>query len=126
MAMKAKTFEGNDDVLEKIMATGNPERQKELGRQVRNFDGATWSNVSMGHVVTANVAKFSQNESLLAELIATGNRELVEASPHDQIWGIGLHWNDDAVLDKEKWRGTNWLGQAIMTARTTILEKIEA
>ncbi len=125
MAMKAKTFEGNEDILEKIMSTGNAKKQKALGRQVRNFDTDEWNEVSMGHVVTANIAKFSQSESLLAELIESGDRELVEASPHDTIWGIGLHWNDDAVLDKEKWRGENKLGKAIMTARETILQQIE-
>lgn len=121
MAMKAKTFEGNEDILEKIMSTGNAKRQKELGRQVRNFNSSKWNEVCRFHVITANIAKFSQDPKLKAELIATADKELVEASPHDTIWGIGLHWEDDAVLDKSKWKGTNWLGEAIMEARKHIL-----
>jgi len=120
MAMKAKTFEGNEDILEKIMSTSNAKRQKELGREVRNFNSEKWNEVSRKHVRDANIAKFSQNAKLKSELLKTGNKEMVEASPHDRIWGIGLHWDDDDVLDKSKWKGTNWLGEAIMEARDTI------
>ena len=43
-------------------------------------------------------------------LLSTGNKVLVEASPKDTIWGIGLSVNDENIEDKNCWRGTNYLG----------------
>ena len=68
-------------------------------------------------VFDANMAKFSQNPKMLKELMDTEDLEIVEASPYDKIWGIGLHETDPKALDKSKWQGTNWLGEAIMSVR---------
>lgn len=123
MAMKAFQF-GDSDAYDKIMATEKPWEQKALGRSIRNFDVARWSAVSREYVYRANKAKF-ENGPLKKFLLETGNKEIVEASPTDKIWGIGLAVDDDKCLDKTKWRGLNWLGECIMRVRTEILEEIE-
>lgn len=41
-------------------------------------------------VVKGNIAKFSQNEKSLDFLLSTDDKILVEASPKDTVWGIGL------------------------------------
>lgn len=129
MAMKAEYF-GDEDAKAKIMATDNPSEQKAIGRTVKNFDAEPWNAVSRGFVYEGNMAKFKQNPPLLRELLNTGDRELVEASPYDRIWGIGIglpgrrdapvDGTTENLLDKSKWRGTNWLGEVLMKVRKDI------
>lgn len=116
MAKKALVF-GDYKALEKIMSTDEPHAQKAYGRQVKGFDSDTWNKVCRKIVFDANYAKFTQNPEMLNELMNSGDREIVEASPEDKIWGIGLHETNPDVLDKNKWQGTNWLGIAIMEVR---------
>lgn len=116
MAMKAKTF-GDDVTLGQIMSTTDPSKQKALGRKVANFNPDFWSGVAQGYVYRANLAKFSGD--LKQELMETGDREIVEASPYDKIWGIGLDIWDERALDKSQWQGTNWLGECLMKVRET-------
>jgi ribA/ribD-fused uncharacterized protein len=119
MAQKALLF-GDEDVYFAIMRATDPSEQKMLGRQVRNFDADKWNEVAKEVVYKANLAKFTQNEDLKQWLEKTGDRELVEASPTDCIWGIGLSTTDPRRHDRSQWRGTNWLGEAIMRARKEI------
>ena len=115
MAMKARHF-GDADSEEKIMKTWNADEQKALGRKVKNFVPEVWSQVSKDYVFKGNLAKFS-NPRLKELLLATGDLEIVEASPHDKIWGIGLSAADPRALDKSEWQGTNWLGEVLMRVR---------
>lgn len=108
------------DVAKKIMETSNPRDQKALGREVKNFDKDTWEKYCRDIVYDGNVAKFTQNKELFAELMATGDKEFCEASPYDKIWGIGLDRDDPRAKDKKQWKGTNWLGQAIQRVREDI------
>lgn len=124
MAMKAEYF-GDEAIKAKILATSDPSEQKALGRQVANFDSEAWNAVSRGYVYKGNMAKFTQNKNLLSELMATGDRELVEASPYDRIWGVGLKSSDHAIHDKANWRGTNWLGETITKVRNDLLNKLK-
>ena len=117
MAQKAVLF-GDDEAYKKVMATRDPSKQKAVGRTVRNFDAAKWNLVCRKVVYEGNLAKFS-DPTLKQILLSTGDKEIVEASPYDTIWGIGLGEGDPACLDKSKWRGTNWLGIAIMEVRDT-------
>ena len=117
MAMKADYFQ-DFETKKRIMQTKNPREQKALGRVVKNFNVDEWNKVSRTFVFAANEAKFRQNPYLLDYILSTGDRELVEASPTDIIWGIGLAENDSRIHDRTQWRGTNWLGEVLMNVRT--------
>ncbi|KAG5192383.1 hypothetical protein JKP88DRAFT_271192 [Tribonema minus] len=121
MACKARLFNARD-VLAQILATADPEQHKRLGRAVPNFNSELWERHSLQVVIHGNYAKFTQNAALRRELVDTGSRLLVEASPHDRVWGIGLAANDPKALDERRWRGTNKLGQALMVVRQLIVE----
>lgn len=118
MAEKARLF-GDLDSLQKIMATKDPKEQKAIGRTVKNFVPQMWDKISKDVVFRANLAKFSDPE-MKKYLFSFGNEEIVEASPYDKIWGIGLGEDDPDALDKSKWQGTNWLGEAIMAVREAL------
>lgn len=123
MAQKALLF--NDLESHKmIMYSKSPDEQKGFGRRVKGFDKDKWEAVCKEIVFDANMAKFTQNPKMLEELMDTEDLEIVEASPYDKIWGIGLHETDPKVLDKSQWQGTNWLGEAIMQVRDVINHSI--
>ena len=116
MHQKALFF-GDTETAEKIMLTSHPNDQKQLGRQVKNFNKDRWDKVNLQIVYKGNYAKFTQNENLKEELLATGNKILVEASPYDQIWGIGMGEEENGVNDPMNWKGQNLLGWAITLVR---------
>ena len=117
--MKALTFNDQEN-YEAIMATTSPREQKEFGRNVKNFNTDKWNEVCREYVYQGNLAKFTQNPSLKLELLKTEDREIVEASPYDKIWGIGMDVSHRNIEDKSKWLGKNWLGEAIMRVRETL------
>ncbi len=119
MAEKARLF-GDLESLEEILRAPDPQTAKHLGRGVRNFDKEIWERNCVGIVVRGNIAKFGQNTALRAFLLQTGERILVEASPRDTIWGIGLSADNPCAADPRQWRGTNLLGFALMKARAEI------
>ncbi|PSL43137.1 hypothetical protein CLV51_109131 [Chitinophaga niastensis] len=116
MAGKAQLF--NDNVtLEKILLANSPDEAKKLGRQVKNFDPAIWDAHKFELVVAGNLLKFSQHPALKDFLLNTHQRVLVEASPMDRIWGIGMSAADEHVENPLQWRGENLLGYALMVVR---------
>ncbi|WP_087098639.1 NADAR family protein [Nocardiopsis sp. JB363] len=119
MAEKARLF-GDTETAERIIAAAHPEQAKELGREVRDFDEETWERERFEIVVRGNLAKFGQNEDLLEFLLGTKERVLVEASPHDRVWGIGMGWDDENAERPRHWRGRNLLGFALMEARARL------
>ena len=122
MAEKARLF-GDEAVLQKILITDNPKDIKALGREVHNFDSNKWAAVSKEVVVKGNLHKFAQNISLFSYLHDTGDKVLVEASPYDTIWGIGMKESDSGIMNPHNWRGTNKLGFALMEVRNLLLEE---
>lgn len=119
MHQKAITF--NDLIIaDEVLATKSPKDQKALGRMINGFNKAKWDEVCVGIVYKGNLAKFSQNADLKKELLNTGTRVIVEASPHDPIWGIGLGENDPKALNPALWGGTNLLGWSIMLVRNEL------
>ena len=120
MAEKARLF-GDIEVLEQILNSTHPGDAKKLGRKVRNYDESLWRAHRFDIVIRGNKAKFSQNEELKEYLLNTKNRVLVEASPLDKIWGIGMDANDNDAENPSKWRGLNLLGFALMVARDEML-----
>lgn len=123
MYHKAITFDDTQIAL-KILATSNPKEQKALGREVKNFDPDKWNKVAYDLVVDINYAKFTQNVELKDILIMTEGYDIVEASPYDKIWGVGMGEDDPDICDREKWKGKNKLGYALMDAKVRILEEL--
>ncbi len=117
------------DSATKILQTKSPRKVQLLGREVKGFKEKIWQNASFNVVVQGNLLKFKQNTQLREYLLATGDKVLVEASPIDSIWGIGLHKDDERALDPKAWLGENKLGFALMEVREALkkerLEKEE-
>lgn len=120
MAGKARLF-GDEEMLAAILASETPGEAKKLGRRVRGFQEATWRAHRFEVVVQGNVAKFGQSPALSAFLLGTSRRVLVEASPKDRIWGIGLAAGDPRAMKPSAWRGENLLGFALMEARARLM-----
>lgn len=116
MAAKARLFNDNK-ILHDILKTHDPGTAKALGRQVRGFNEKIWQDNCFSIVIAGNLAKFLQNQSLADFLLATKNRVLVEASPVDKIWGIGLAEDSHNIDNPLTWRGKNLLGFALMAVR---------
>ena len=116
MAEKARIF-GDDDTWQQIMASYDPMTIKKLGRKVRNFNAYVWKKNCQQIVKRGNLAKFSQNQKLLEYLLGTGDKILVEASPKDTIWGIGLAEDASEASNPRLWQGENLLGFALMEVR---------
>ena len=116
MYKKAMLF-GDLEVAEQILQTSDPKAQKALGRKVRYFDDNVWMEHAYNYVVEGNRAKFSQNREFGEVLAMTKGKTLVEASPYDCRWGIGLYGDDPRAKDPLQWRGENLLGKAITQVR---------
>lgn len=121
MHQKALLF--NDlEVADLIMELDNPRKQKAAGRMVRNFDAAVWSARCEDIMFDGLLSKFTQDSALKEELLNTAGTELVEASPYDTIWGIGLDEKHPDAQDKTKWKGKNLLGIVLDRVRDHIIK----
>eukprot|EP00123_Amoebidium_parasiticum_P019607 comp27685_c0_seq1/m.47175 comp27685_c0_seq1/g.47175 ORF comp27685_c0_seq1/g.47175 comp27685_c0_seq1/m.47175 type:complete len:179 (-) comp27685_c0_seq1:301-837(-) len=118
---KAVLF-GDERIAQEILRSDNPKTIKELGRQVARFDGRIWEQHRENIVYRNNMGKFGQNPHLRAALIATSPRLLVEASPYDRIWGIGLSESDARRVGKAGWKGQNLLGYILTRVREDLGE----
>ena len=116
MHQKAVLFK-DEEIAAKVLNTASPKQQKALGRKVKSFDQAVWEEQCKQIVYDGNYAKFTQNETLLRELLATDGTTVVEASPVDRIWGIGLSAENPKAASRETWRGKNWLGEILTQLR---------
>ena len=105
----------------KILAAAHPRQHKALGRKVTPFDDAVWKRERMTIVRAGSHAKFTQNPALLQKLLATAGTVLVEASPYDKIWGIGLAATDPRAKDPAQWRGQNLLGKILTELREQLI-----
>ncbi|GAA3219560.1 NADAR family protein [Oerskovia jenensis] len=122
MAGKARLF-GDETALAQVLAAASPGAAKAVGRSVQGFDGAVWEAARFELVVQGNVHKFSAHPDLGAFLVGTGDRVLVEASPRDRVWGIGLVAGDERALRPGTWQGLNLLGFALMVARDRLRDQ---
>ncbi len=116
MYAKVKMFD-DSEIASKIIAVKTPGEAKKLGRQVNNYNEQVWQENRFNIVVQANLQKFGQNSKLKDFLVNTGNRILVEASPVDKIWGIGLATDNTSIENPNLWKGLNLLGYALMKVR---------
>lgn len=118
MYIKAKTFNDTEAAL-LIMESSNQKEIKALGRSVKNYKDKEWNEIRQSVVQEALLAKFTQHSDLQEVLLSTGEAELVEASPYDRVWGIGIA-NTPLIQDKRSWRGKNLLGKSLMQVRDLI------
>jgi ribA/ribD-fused uncharacterized protein len=119
MAGKARLF-GDTEAEHLVLAAADPGAAKGAGRRVRGFTEDTWAAHRYDLVVAANTAKFGQHPALRDFLLGTGEKILVEASPYDQVWGIGLSAAQPEAAHPAQWRGLNLLGFALMDTRHTL------
>jgi ribA/ribD-fused uncharacterized protein len=119
MAEKARLF-NDDETLEEILICETPKEAKALGRRVKNFQEFAWKQRCSQIVVEANLAKFTQNPELANWLRSTAPSVLVEASPFDRIWGIGMAKSHEFAKTPQKWNGRNLLGFALMEVRDAL------
>ena len=119
MAGKARLF-GDQAALRRVLEATTPGAVKAIGREIAGFDDDAWREHRWAIVVNANMGKFSQDERLRRFLLDTGERVLVEASPVDTIWGIGLAADDADMANPAAWKGLNLLGFALMEVRAAL------
>merc|ERR1712183_177813 len=107
----------NKNIATKIMKEPKPAKMKNLGRKVQGFDEKSWNEKGYKIVLEGCYQKFNQNPELKSKLISTGDSTLVEASPVDKKWGIGLAESDSDAKCPSKWKGENLLGKVLMEVR---------
>lgn len=106
----------------RILAAEHPKQAKDLGRGISGFDDVRWVAHRYDIVVAGNLAKFGQHAELRDFLLGTGDRVLVEASPLDAVWGIGIGADDPRAADPASWPGQNLLGRALGDVRTALAD----
>jgi len=124
MVQKAAFFKDYESVT-KILKAPDAKAAKALGRKVKNFDAEAWDKQSYEAMYQAVLTKFDEPNNIVIreQLLATGDKILVEASPLDKIWGVGLHEDNDLILDDKNWLGENRLGEVLMGVRFTLQER---
>ncbi|MFZ6031595.1 MAG: NADAR family protein [Chloroflexota bacterium] len=119
MAKKALLF-GDEPIYRAILQAKTPQEAKALGRKVKNFVEEVWNMHRKEIVIAGNEAKFSQQVDLKHYLLSTQDNVLIEASPYDRIWGIGMAMGEKAIENPRSWKGLNLLGFALMEVRNRI------
>ncbi len=113
-----------NDILkdENLLAEWNKAQRKikDLGKEVANFKEEEWCKHRENYVYRGNFEKFTQNEDLKKELLNTGNAIMVEASPYDKIWGIGMKKDHPNATDPNKWFGLNLLGKILTQLKNNL------
>ncbi len=109
------------DAASRILASESPRDQQAIGRSVRGYDESIWSLFREGIVLAGNFARFNQNADQRELLFSTRGTTLVEASPYDRIWGIGLRADDPRAKDRARWQGLNLLGETLTRVREALL-----
>jgi ribA/ribD-fused uncharacterized protein len=120
MWCKAKLFH-SERIADMILESDNPDDVRWLGRQIQGFDDTIWKQNCKKFVYDGSYAKFTQNADLLKVLMTTGKTKIVEASPQDFNWGIGLTEEEAKQVPEQKWPGTNWLGEILTQLREDLL-----
>jgi len=114
MYAKAVFFKDESTARKILESSHDPSETKQMGREVTPYDDDLWSEVREEIMFEILCAKFSQHDDLKQVLTEHSGKHIVEASPYDRIWGIGLHWTNERIYDFRNWRGDNLLGKALM------------
>ena len=122
MAEKCRIL-GEDAAAAQIMATDDPEIQRNIARGIKKYSDVIWGGRRQVVALRGLLAKFSQNEELLEKLLDTGEAYLVECAWSDRAWACGIGLDGEDRKDISKWRGSSILGFALMEARSMLREK---
>lgn len=87
---------------------------KKCGRDVKGYKEEVWVSKRVNVAGIGAKEKFKQNPDIKKVLLNTEGTYLVEASPYDKIWGIGLNAQDAQNTPKDKWPGLNLLGEQVL------------
>ena len=104
----------------------NPANHQTLGRKIKGFNQTAWDYAKAKIVFDGNLARFDQSEKCRDLLFSTGKLKLVEASPYDLVWGVGLEANDPLILDEKNWRGKNLLGNILTEVKDLLKQKYKS
>jgi ribA/ribD-fused uncharacterized protein len=108
-AYQAAKARDDPDRYDSIAASTDPDEAKRLGRQASLPDD--WDDRKRYVMLEVVTAKFGQNPSARADLLATGDRTLVELNSWgDTYWGA----------DEETGTGENVLGRLLMGVRASL------
>lgn len=124
MAFKAIAF-GDTEAFDNLLDVKHPAEAKKIGRKVKGFNQKVWDQIKYDRMYKTVWEKFSQNQTIKTLLLDTEPRTLVEGSPTDKIWGVGLRWDDDLILDEKNWKGQNLLGKVLMDVRDAFSEEYD-
>ncbi len=119
MMGKAALF-GDKETFNKMERSVSPKAHKSLGRLVQNYDETDWQTYCKDIVTIGNYLKFTQNEDLRTLLLNTGTATLVEGSPIDNLWGVGIRFDDPLIRYKKHWKGKNYLGLCLEAVRNML------
>jgi ribA/ribD-fused uncharacterized protein len=121
MAEKARLF-GDSETRLKILQSDDPKTCKNLGRKVKGFDQTIWEGKREDIVYNGSLLKYAQNKDLKNALLLTADKCLVEASPYDKIWGIGMTASQKGASNPLCWKGLNLLGYILMRVREKLCD----
>lgn len=120
MMGKAALF-ADHNMLTKMSQEEDPKYHQKLGKSVSPFNAAVWDTYKLDIVKIGNYLKFSQFKKLNDLLLATQGSTLVEGSPVDKIWGVGIKFDDPRITNRSNWKGTNFLGICLEFVREILL-----
>ena len=109
------------EIAKKILNSSDPARHRHLGKQVAGFNKELWQQHCRHFAFDGNLGKFTQNSILMKSLFQSIGKSFAEASPYDQIWGIGLSIKNPKIYDRLQWRGRNWAGEVLQSVRGKLL-----
>lgn len=123
--MYYKALHFNDlDAAERITRVKPPAFAKDIGRAVRNYNDEEWDNVRYQYMVDTLRRKYANPSKERDFLVGTHPKILVEGSPYDKVWGVGIHYKDRRIVDVRNWEGDNLLGKALMEVRKEVLDNL--
>jgi predicted NAD-dependent protein-ADP-ribosyltransferase YbiA (DUF1768 family) len=102
--------------------------QQQTAKDIRIWGNRFSGNFENPKGVMIDILKayVSKYPGLKKFLIKSDSDILIYANPIDRLLGIGLNETDDDVLDREKWKSPNILGEAWMAIREPLLQNTTA
>jgi hypothetical protein len=110
---------GDEEIARAVLEDPDPHSAKKWGQRVKPWSQDIWNRERCRIMYEACFAKF-QAEDMRQRLLNTGDAVLVEASPYDKIWGIGLLKTDKNARNPQRWKGLNLLGKVLMKIRQDV------